>query len=131
MDKIYRNGFCNLAASIATNPREGFFYNRNAKLGGPFLVEFGPTAHPKEFSVFYDWVSCLRENAPLYKRGWVIQETYLSPRTIHFSKFPIFECRNSLACEAYRTKGATNDFMLAFSTTSKTLDSQDVNANEK
>lgn len=129
MDKVYRNGLCNLATSMATNPKEGFFYNRNAKLGAPFLVEYGPTAHPKTSSVFYNWVRCFDQHAPLYKRGWVVQERYLSPRTIHFSRFPAFECRKSLACEAYQTKGATNDFR-CFSSTSKALDSQDIDASD-
>lgn len=125
MEQVYRNGFCNFAASIPTNPREGFFFNRDTKLGGSSPIEFGPRAHPKKLHLFYNWVECLRDNAPLYKRGWVIQETYLSPRGIHFARFPFFECRQSLVCEAYQAKGP-NDSFDWLSSTSKTLDAWDI-----
>jgi hypothetical protein len=53
--------------------------------------------------VFQDLQYLILNHAPLYKRGWVLQESHLSPRTIHFSKFPSFECREIFACESYRT----------------------------
>jgi hypothetical protein len=103
MDKVYLNSFCTIAASLAMTPDEGLFWTRRSDLSNPFDIAFTSQAGLKRFRVFQDLQYLILNNAPLYKRGWVLQESYLSPRTIHFSKFPSFECRELFACETYRT----------------------------
>jgi hypothetical protein len=103
MDEVYLNGFCNIASSLSTIPEEGLFWDRNPTLGGVFTVQFHPHHYASKFDVFWDQQELIRDRAPLYRRGWVIQESNLSPRTMHFSRFPAFECRESFACESYRT----------------------------
>jgi hypothetical protein len=40
--------------------------------------------------------------APLMKRGWVLQERLLAPRVVHFGKEQLFwECFEKEACESY------------------------------
>ncbi|KAF2684743.1 HET-domain-containing protein, partial [Lentithecium fluviatile CBS 122367] len=106
MDKVYLNSFCTIAASLAANPNEGLFWDRNAELSKPFAVQFMSPPRPTQFRVFLDLQFLILDHSPLYKRGWVLQESLLSPRTMHFSKLPAFECREIFACESYRTTGA-------------------------
>jgi hypothetical protein len=103
MDKVYLNSYCTFAASLATSSHEGLFWNRRAKVSSPFVTAFTSGIDSIRFTVFLDLQYLILTNAPLYKRGWVLQESYLSPRTMHFSKFPAFECRELFACECYRT----------------------------
>jgi hypothetical protein len=45
-------------------------------------------------------VSGLEQHFPLMRRGWVLQERWLVPRTIHLGgKEAVFECTAGLACE--------------------------------
>jgi len=103
MDEVYLNSFCTIAASLATSPDEGLFWDRRVDLSEPLDVSFTSAAGSTSFQVFQDLQFLILNNAPLYKRGWVLQESYLSPRTIHFTKFPSFECREIFECESYRT----------------------------
>jgi hypothetical protein len=103
MDKVYLNSFCNIASSLSTHPEEGLFWNRDPALAGRFTVQFYPRPCTTQVDVFLDLQHFILKNAPLYKRGWVLQESYLSPRTIHFSRFPAFECRECFTCESYCT----------------------------
>ena len=103
MDKVYLNSFCTIAATLATSPEKGLFWNRRADLANPFDISFTSSGGSTPFRVFQDLQYLILNHAPLYKRGWVFQESFLSPRTIHFSKFPSFECRETFACETYRT----------------------------
>lgn len=39
---------------------------------------------------------------PLLRRGWVLQERVLSPRTLHFTSTQMFwECNQKIACETF------------------------------
>ncbi|KAF2662094.1 HET-domain-containing protein [Lophiostoma macrostomum CBS 122681] len=128
MGKVYLNSFCTLAASLATRPTEGLFWDRHPELANAFPVEFSHAHGYKRFAVFYDLQDLILERSALHKRGWVLQESYLSPRTIHFTKFPAFECREMFACENYRTAG-TEDNAVTFRWlrhTSKTISRTEV-----
>ena len=48
-----------------------------------------------------DWVNWNWDTAPLYKRGWALQERFLSTRIMHFSSFPFWECGEELTTEIY------------------------------
>ncbi|OAP62892.1 hypothetical protein AYL99_02119 [Fonsecaea erecta] len=103
MGDIYTNSFCNIAATSA-DPGRGCFTERRV-----YMVEPYPLPDPqlqdgeKTYVIGYDdfWSNSLSDTA-LHKRGWVLQERLLSPRTIHFGQEQIFwECRCEMACEAY------------------------------
>ena len=51
----------------------------------------------------------VQNNFPLMSRGWVLQERWLAPRTLHFcGKEVVFECTEGLKCEC----GHANDTFL-------------------
>ena len=101
MDKVYEYGLCNFAACTSTSPGEGFFRERDAGVGGPFSLEWEWLDHTARFVVFFDWFDTITRYSPLYRRGWVVQERLISPRTMHFSTFPFWECHEMVTCEAY------------------------------
>lgn len=105
MDKVYLHSYCTLAASLATTPTEGLFWDRDPNLVRVFEADVTSGDFSMRFHVLHDLQYLILTQSPLYKRGWVLQESYLSPRTMHFSKFPAFECRRTFACEVYRTAG--------------------------
>jgi hypothetical protein len=97
------NCLCSLASSSSANLEEGLFWDRKLTPAGPFAVKFQSHLNVGyHFDAFLDLQRLLQSHAPLYTRGWVVQELSISPRTIHFSQFPAFECRESYVCESYR-----------------------------
>jgi hypothetical protein len=49
------------------------------------------------------------DNSPLKKRAWVVQETTLAPRILHFAQRQMFwECLERLACESFPDKIPNN-----------------------
>lgn len=101
MDKVYQHGLCNIAACMATNSGEGLFDNRDAILGAPFRFEWEWLDHASMFTAYFDWFDIVTKYSPLYRRGWVVQERLISPRTMHFSTFPFWECSRMVTCETY------------------------------
>jgi hypothetical protein len=101
MDRVYQNCFCNLASCQVTNHKEGFFWERDSHLGGPFSLQWNWLDYTETFTLLFDWFPIVSRHSPLYRRGWVVQERLLSPRTMHFSTFPFWECHEMVACEAY------------------------------
>lgn len=96
MQKVYANCICSIALAHSSSPTEGLFWSCTPELQvHPFWAQFQPsdsTLYP-----IFDIRPCLNSiicwEPALYKRGWVVQELQLSPRTIHLSKLPAFECR--------------------------------------
>lgn len=101
MDMVYSNGLCNLAACNGIDNNSGFFRPRNPATGGPISVSWNWSNLNIGSNVFYNWFFTTVEHTPLNSRGWVLQERLLSPRTMHFSTFPFWECRATVTCEAY------------------------------
>lgn len=100
MQDIYAGGICNLAATVASNGVGGFFVDRNAALITPIALEIRLKDHKELYYCYrgdriYDNV----RRAPLNRRGWVLQERLLSPRTIHFSEQLYWECRELTSSE--------------------------------
>ncbi|KAK3334888.1 heterokaryon incompatibility protein-domain-containing protein [Neurospora tetraspora] len=106
MDMVYTNGFLNLAA-ILGEESPGLECYRNPLSIMPCVVTrvsskgngAGETSHwmlkmddSFEYSVPY---------APLYKRGWTLQERALSTRTLHCGKQLYWECMASTAPESF------------------------------
>ena len=86
---------------MSTNPRDGLFRERDADLGGPFSQEWAWHDQQTTFTIFFDWFSVISKHSPLYGRGWVVQERLISPRTVHFSTYPFWECNETVQCESY------------------------------
>ncbi|KAI1390228.1 ER membrane protein SH3-domain-containing protein [Hypoxylon trugodes] len=101
MKDVYRNSFCNISAICSSfDPTStGLFGTRMAKsrLLYPFVVNLtnGPWIVWND-SIWFDDVN----GAPLSTRGWVVQERFLSPRIVHFTKNQMYwECLESTHCE--------------------------------
>jgi hypothetical protein len=105
MEEVYKNCFCNIALSLATTPDKGLSWDRISTLEEPFTVKFSTLTGEAYFEIVQDLQNTIRKYSPLYRRGWVLQEPYLSPRTIHFSRFPAFECRRAFVREPHRKAG--------------------------
>ena len=99
MAEIYQNCFVTLSASRAASSMEGILIeqlerqsplqldltNNNVRL----WIDIAPL----------EWEACV-ENDALNQRGWVLQERYLSPRTLFFSGQQVFwECRTKRASQ--------------------------------
>ncbi|RAL59498.1 hypothetical protein DID88_006611 [Monilinia fructigena] len=94
-------------AAVSKNSHEGLSRARD-----PRNLELCAEAESKwenaENDTFYlvndvIWESAMN-GAPLIKRGWVLQERILSPRSLHFCENELFwECREKIACETYPT----------------------------
>lgn len=113
MDRVYTNSYVNIAATGSVVGDESLFrYSNNSSLSivpcrisvnrphvspGPIIVH-----HPRLWStqVNSEDLSC---------RGWVLQETLLAPRVLHFAQDEIFwECDSLKACQTF-PKGIPKD----------------------
>lgn len=112
MGRIYENGVCNFAATAASHGKEhdGLFQESNPLRDAN--VRFRP---PHSGGIVEDVASRALlmpsdrwnldvASSPLNTRGWVFQERYLSPRTIHFASGElVWECRSNIAFESFST----------------------------
>ena len=107
MGDIYRNCFCNIAATSSSNSHGGLFVERNPNLVRPPTVTIRRRQRDHELTDprrYHVWDSSLWRNhvqfSPLNRRGWVLQERLLAPRVVHFSKYVFWECNSLIACDA-------------------------------
>ena len=100
MHKVFKGCYVNIAATASENSTQGLFRTREAGFLDPCLINI-PKTDPRKHS--WDEYLCflpepdrwqsLVEKAPLASRGWVLQERWLSPRTLHFPASEVFwEC---------------------------------------
>ncbi|WJG35087.1 heterokaryon incompatibility protein-domain-containing protein [Fusarium oxysporum Fo47] len=101
MDKIYRGGVCNLAACDISDSHDSLFSLRQPQAGGSIVHRQTYTDSSVVFTVLPDWPRLTWEVSNLYRRAWVMQERWLSSRIIHFSQFPIWECKTALVTEGF------------------------------
>ena len=109
MDAVYRHATCNIAATGYVNGSFGLFSDTIRR---PFVVTLSKPVLRDESDflpagsyalVDLDMWTRSVEEAPLNRRGWVVQERFLSPRTVHFGIDQMFwECRELAACEVFR-----------------------------
>lgn len=106
MAKVYGNSTVTIAASRAANSSEGFLEKRTQRnyVAAPFRhgqVSGEILIFPLHIRNVGDTSRYARlEDEPLTNRGWVLQERYLSPRTIHFDSSQVcFECKRAFITE--------------------------------
>ncbi|KAJ8065680.1 hypothetical protein OCU04_006352 [Sclerotinia nivalis] len=105
MEYVYGNSSLNIMATASKNSHEGL-----SRVRDPKLLETCPAVQSKwdnaENNLFYlincgSWADTMID-APLLKRGWVLQERVLSPRSLHFCNNELlWECRKMAVCETY------------------------------
>ncbi|KAK5660448.1 hypothetical protein OQA88_12993 [Cercophora sp. LCS_1] len=110
MASVYRNSYITIAAASSTGDEQGFLQPRAFEYA---TVEF--TSPKGESAVAYmSRETRLPNNStgqdyPLFRRAWVLQEQYLSPRTLIFSKAQAFYfCQGvgrSIGVRSYAEKG--------------------------
>jgi len=103
MNKVYLHSTCTIAATAATDGHAGLFFQRNPCLVKPEKIRF--LIGREEFECFAIDDGLLEgeiDSAPLSKRAWVMQETTLSTRIIHFAKDQLFwTCNANQSCESF------------------------------
>lgn len=98
MALMYGNSHCNIAATWASNGTQGCFSTRDPLLAHPITANLGDSG---DYSlVLMDLFGAEITEAPLNKRGWVVQERCLSPRQLMFAKNQVYwECAELVASE--------------------------------
>lgn len=98
MRAIYRNAQLNIAAEWAESSSAGLFKSRHPACVDRPLIMFRAGSLKGAWKLTLDSeFGSPSSNAPLRKRGWVVQERMLSPRIVRFcSDFVRWQCRESL-----------------------------------
>lgn len=109
MSSVYTGSSLNLAATASHNGNGGLFFNRRLSVVRPCYVQlpslgatFSRNPGGYDRGVFINPPRRQQEidNSPLAQRGWVFQERFLAPRTLHFGATRIsLECKNGIVCE--------------------------------
>lgn len=84
MCSVYSNSWVNFAATSSLDGSGGLFHSENALIQ-PCVIKATWTGHQAGTYLCIDpsaWDNRV-QNGPLNKRGWVLQERILAPRTIH------------------------------------------------
>ncbi|KAL5318152.1 hypothetical protein ACEPPN_013211 [Leptodophora sp. 'Broadleaf-Isolate-01'] len=107
MGKVYKYGMLNIAANIGRGCDEGIFSPRESspnQVKLPFKsMKQSISSHmyvrPGNWRYFRP--SIMGEDSTISARGWVLQESVLSPRTLHYSKQQmLWECEHLTFAEA-------------------------------
>ena len=113
MHEVYNHAYCNIAATAATDPTVGLFFER-PNVPAPTRISVNWNGHDddlrwKDFHGEYTiidaniWASQVTLS-PLMQRAWVFQERILAPRVLHFAADQLFwECGTLQASENYPT----------------------------
>ena len=105
MGKIYGNAACNIAASWATGGFQGCFSVSDPVAKTPTFIS--PKRLRRDSPAQYQIAQASSyeveiQQAPLNKRGWVVQERYLARRQLSFAKRQTYwECRQLVASEEF------------------------------
>lgn len=101
MREVYKNCLVNISATAAPNGDTGCFLARNPARARTCRVVIERAAKGKRTakSRIFDlvpkklWIDSIYKT-PLTGQGWVVQEQFLAPRIIHFSRYQVFwECQ--------------------------------------
>ena len=111
MYQIYGNAYCNISATAATDAETGLYRDRERHQLWEDNITLNIEGIPGQASAPQKHIQCRIENllfweqnideAPVNKRGWVLQERLLAPRVLHFCQDQIaWECRQGVAAES-------------------------------
>jgi hypothetical protein len=124
MGKVYANSRLNIAATWAEDSNQGCFRERDlSRVATYFNAPCHSSSESQPWVMIrqYLWLDEV-DQAPLNKRGWVLQERILSPRVIHFAKKQVFwECRQFSACESFPSGAFPDDYLRKNNNSLKTL----------
>ncbi|RSM01163.1 hypothetical protein CDV31_011472 [Fusarium ambrosium] len=99
MQQVFSNASCVIAASSASSSAEGFLDPQREDR--PFATLQSPSGSISYVCKFIDNFGPDTEEAPLNKRGWVLQERALARRSIHFTSTQVYlECGDGVQCES-------------------------------
>ncbi|CAM1509806.1 Fc.00g001410.m01.CDS01 [Cosmosporella sp. VM-42] len=99
MQLVFSNAICVLAASSAASSAEGFL--KSDRQQRSWVTLRSPSGATRHVCKYIDNFHRDVEEAPLNKRGWVLQERALARRTIHFTSTQLYlECGNGVHCES-------------------------------
>jgi hypothetical protein len=117
MCDVYGGSTLNLAASGAQDGSVGLFFDRNERTMQRLCrYQITNPSDGKQRDCLDPTIyqTCV-EQSPLAKRGWVFQERFLSPRTLHFTGLQLYwECRERMASETYQRRQPPAIFNLSF-----------------
>lgn len=108
MGEVYKYGYCNIAATGATDELEGCYFDRDPIIIQPLMMDAifdwqERVRGPKRYCLtrqFDEWEDIAA--ASLNKRAWVLQERFMSPRTLYYSSTQVFwECCRNWASETW------------------------------
>jgi hypothetical protein len=100
MADIYSNTYCNIAATDSKTCNDGIFldqYHRKPVII-PMTTDWD-NIHTQYCILDRDFWMKKLDSSSLQTRGWVLQERYLSPRTIHLGEMLFWECFKALHSE--------------------------------
>jgi hypothetical protein len=99
MQQVFSNANYVIAASSAGSSAEGFLETRREER--PFVTLRSSSGAITYICKFIDNFGKEMEEAPLNKRGWVLQERALARRSIHFTSNQVYlECGDGVHCES-------------------------------
>ncbi|KAK0734633.1 heterokaryon incompatibility protein-domain-containing protein, partial [Lasiosphaeria miniovina] len=112
MGDVYRHGVLNISASSGRGCRDGIFGKRGSSTT-PALAAVRLPFNSKRLGIGGEWLYLRagrwdnyleyitgRQHNTLASRGWVLQESLLSPRTLHFASQQLFwECTHATYAE--------------------------------
>ncbi|KAH6962719.1 heterokaryon incompatibility protein-domain-containing protein [Fusarium avenaceum] len=102
MGSVYGRSGLNIAATAASDGQVGCWLPRDTDWRSHVLLGNGGST-PRLYECFPpEMLNPGNERIPLMTRAWVVQERFLSPRTLHFTKDQAFwVCQSVTACEVW------------------------------
>jgi hypothetical protein len=102
MKDVYQNSSLNLCASAAAENSEASFKSRDLTLIAPLEISPGWANGEIHYITKFDMHNEEISYSPLQSRAWVVQEYYLSHRSLSLTKSQMWwQCRQRIACETF------------------------------